>query len=220
MTVDSFIDLPSIAVVGGGTLLATVLRCGFGDCRLALASLGRIGGKRFDAEKAKAELAVQVRGIQQDGLLRANPRHSGDSELDEATGALIGMRSVAALLAVHEGHKTRRQEADSRAVRTWAQAAELAPVFGLAGTLISLTELPADGIAHEAYMSAISMAVLCTLYGLLLANLLLGPISRLVDRLASAEERERQKIIDWLAGQVAPALPKAKPVAVVEAMSA
>jgi chemotaxis protein MotA len=217
MTIASFVDLPSVAVVVGGTLLATVLRCGFADCRLALAALGR---KRFDAETVRGELAVQVRAIQQDGLLRASPRHSGDSELDEVTGTLIGTRSVAALVAVHEGHKARRQESDNRAVRTWAQAAELAPVFGLAGTLISLTELPANGIAREAYMNAISMAVLCTLYGLLLANFLLGPLSRLVDRAATDEERERQKIVDWLADQVAPTLPKGKPVAVPEAMSA
>jgi chemotaxis protein MotA len=217
MTIASFVDLPSVAVVVGGTLLATVLRCGFGDCRLALAALGR---KRFDGVQLKAELAVQVQAIQQDGLLRATPRHSGDSALDEVTGALIGTRSVAALVAVHEGHKARRQEADNRAVRTWAQAAELAPVFGLAGTLISLTELPANGVAREAYMNAISMAVLCTLYGLLLANFLLGPLSRLVDRAATEEERERQKIVDWLADQVAPTLPKGKPVAVPEALSA
>ncbi len=57
-----------------------------------------------------------------------------------------------------------------RAVRTLAQAAELAPVFGLAGTLISLSQLPAEGLARGALGGAISMAVLTTLYGLLLAN--------------------------------------------------
>jgi chemotaxis protein MotA len=220
MAIASFIDLPSLAVVAGGTVIATLLRCGFADCRLALAAV--FGGRRrFDAEQARAELAVQVRAIQQDGLLRANPRHFGDRELDDVTDALIGTRSVEALLARHEDHKRERQASDNRAVRTWAQAAELAPVFGLAGTLISLTELPADGIAREAYMNAISMAVLCTLYGLTLANLLLGPLSRLVERAAAREERERQKIVDWLATQVAPVVPKGgKPVAVPEAISA
>lgn len=220
MTVASFIDLPSVAVVVGGTLLGTFLRCGYGDTRQAIAAICGIGRKRFDAEKARADLAAQVRSIQQDGLLRASPRQSGDSEFDEMTGTLIGTRSVAALLAKHEAHKARRQESDNRAVRTLAQAAELAPVFGLAGTLISLTELPSNGIGREAYMNAISMAVLCTLYGLLLANFVFGPLSRLIDRAASDEERERQTIVDWLAEQVGPSLPKPRPVAVREAASA
>jgi chemotaxis protein MotA len=71
-------------------------------------------------------------------------------------------------------------------------------------------------------MSAISMAVLCTLYGLILANFLLGPLSRMVERAAAKEESERQKIVDWLASQVAPAIPTkgGKPTAVPDAVSA
>ena len=47
--------------------------------------------------------------------------------------------------------------------------------------------------------------MLTTLYGLLLANLLLAPLARMVDRAAAAEEAERQTIVDWLASQVAAA---------------
>jgi chemotaxis protein MotA len=199
-----FLDGRSAAIVVGGTLLATLLRCGFTDCRRALAGIFGIGRRRFDAQRAQSELAVQVREIRQDGLLRASPHHTGDSEFDQLTDALIGSRSVSGLLEAHEAHKARRQEADNRAVRTLAQAAELAPVFGLAGTLVSLTKLPVDGLAKGgAYGEAISMAVLSTLYGLLLANFLLAPLSRAVERAAAGEEGERQKIIDWLARQLA-----------------
>lgn len=206
-------DPAAAAIVVGGTALATFLRCGTDNCRLAATALAQAGRKHFDAERAKAELAVQVQEIRQDGLLRAQPHHFGDSEFDEATDALIGRRSVAALLAAHESHKARRIAASSRAASTLAQASELAPVFGLAGTLISLSQLPADGIARGAYAGAIGMAVLTTLYGLLLANLVLAPLARAVERAAAAEESERQKIVDWLAGQVAPAMPQRRPAA-------
>ncbi len=201
-------DPTSAAIVIGGTLLATLLRCGSGNCRLAAAALAQPGRKHFDAERAKAELAIQVREIQQDGLLRAQPHHFGDSEFDEATDALIGRRSVAALLAAHESHKARRVEASDHAASTFAQASELAPVFGLAGTLISLSQLPADGIARGAYAGAIGMAVLTTLYGLLLANLVLAPLARAIERAAMREESERQAIVDWLAKQVAHSIPR------------
>lgn len=206
----TLLDPQAAAIVAGGTLIATVLRSGFTDCRHALAALGQIGRRRFDGRKARAELAVQVQDIQRDGLLRAEPHHFGDSEFDEATDALIGNRSVSALLAAHESHKRRRLEANNRAVRTLAQSAELAPVFGLAGTLISLSQLPAEGLARGAFAGAISMAVLTTLYGLLLANLLLAPLARIVERAAMAEERDRQDIVDWLAEQVTAAVPRRK----------
>lgn len=201
-------DGPSAAIVVGGTLLATWLRCGNGDCRQTLRALCRIGSSHFDAAAARAELSAQVREIQEDGVLRAQPHHFGDREFDDVTDALIGSRSVPALLHAHEAHRQRRMAASNRAVRTLAQACELAPVFGLAGTLVSLSQLPAAGVARGAFTGAISMAVLTTLYGLLLANLFLAPLARVIERDALAEEAERQKLVDWLASQVAVVLPR------------
>ena len=155
-------------------------------------------------------MAIQLREIQQDGLLRAQPHHFGDSEFDEATGALIERRSVSALIAAHERHKALRMDASTRAASTLAQASELAPVFGLAGTLISLSQLPVEGIAKGAFAGAIGMAVLTTLYGLLLANLVLAPLARVVERAAAAEEKERQNIVDWLAGHLSAAIREPK----------
>jgi chemotaxis protein MotA len=93
------------------------------------------------------------------------------------------------------------------AVRTLAQAAELGPVFGMVGTLVSLSSLPAQGLDAGALNGAISMAVVTTLYGLLLANLLLAPLARMVERHAQAEEVARTDVIDWLTSQLEPALP-------------
>ena len=53
----------------------------------------------------------------------------------------------------------------------------------------------------------LAMAVLTTLYGLLLANLVLAPLARAIDRVAGEEEADRQEIVDWLAAQVADEMP-------------
>lgn len=198
----TLIDGPSALIVGGGTLLATVLRSGLADCRITLRKLAGLGRQSFDLAHTRAELALQIQEIRQDGLLRAVPHHSGDAEFDDATDALIGRRSVSALLEAHEAHRSRRLTESERAVRTLAQAAELAPVFGLAGTLVSLSQLPAEGIARGAFAGSIAMAVTTTLYGLLAANLLLAPLARTIERKAAAEEVARQDLTDWLASQV------------------
>ncbi|MFM5893817.1 MAG: MotA/TolQ/ExbB proton channel family protein [Novosphingobium sp.] len=200
----NLIDGPSALIVFGGTALATVLRAGLSDCRVTLAKLRQLSAKPFDPDRARSELAAQIQEIQRDGLLRAHPRHFGDSEFDEATDALITRRSVPALLAAHEEHRARRVKESDSAVRTLAQAAELSPVFGLAGTLVSLSQLPVDGMVQGAFSGAISMAVVTTLYGLLGANLLLAPLARIIERKANAEEADRQAVIDWIAAQVEP----------------
>ncbi|MGN6356604.1 MAG: MotA/TolQ/ExbB proton channel family protein [Novosphingobium sp.] len=203
MDFTNFLDVRSFAIVVGGTLIATVLRCGLGDCRRALSAVAAIGRRSFDQDKVRAELAIQVQEIRNDGILRAPSHEVGDSEFDEVSDALIGRRSIPALLAAHEGHKARRTAFNNSAVRTLAQSSELAPVFGLAGTLLSLALLPRSGISGTDYASTISMAVLATLYGLILANLLLAPLACIINRRAEAEETERQQVLDWLAEQVA-----------------
>lgn len=196
--------LLSASIVIGGTLLGTFLRCGPRNCAAAIRAVATIGQKTFDAERVQAEMAAQVREIQQDGMLRAHPHHTGDREFDEGTDALIGKRSVTALLNAHDRHKAIRLAESSRSISTLAQAAELAPVFGLAGTLISLGQLPADGLAKGAYAGAISMAVQTTLFGLLLANLLFAPLAKAIERKVEGEESERQKVVDWLRTHLEP----------------
>lgn len=202
----TLIDGPSALVVFGGTLLATVLRSGWHESALALRQTVAAFRPGFSADAARAELVGQVRAIREDGVLRARPEHTGDREFDEATDALIQHRSVDALLAAHEKHKARRLAQAAVAVRVLAQAAELAPVFGMAGTLIALNRMPAVG-GGEAITAAVGMAVVTTLYGILAANFVLAPLARKVERAARAEEAARQEVAEWLAGQVAQGLP-------------
>ena len=204
MLLESLFDGPSALIVVGGTMLGTALRCGPGEVRVTLLALAGAASRRFSATRARADVAAQVNDLRRDGLLRAHPRPSGDAAIDEATDALISRRSVGALIERHEAHKARRAAQSDVAVGTLAQAAELAPVFGLVGTLVSLSQLPAGGIARGALTGTISMAVLTTLYGLLLANLLFAPLARLVERIAAHEEAQRQDLVDWLTEQVEP----------------
>ncbi len=211
MTPENLYDANSALIVVGGTLLATLLRCGFGDSRRALLAVVRLGRRRFDPARLKAELAVHVQEMRQDGVIRTQPHHSGDAEIDEATGALIGSRSLSSLHAAHIAHKRRRAAQNMRAVRTLGQAADLSPVLGLAGTLVSLSQLPAGGAAASggaSFTSAIAMAVLTTLYGLLLGNMVFAPLARAIARRAALEETARQEVLDWLEEQAAPALPR------------
>lgn len=211
MQFTSLIDPGSVAIVLGGTLLATILRAGREELGQTLRALAALVRPRFSVDQAKADLAAQVAAIRQDGILRVKPRSIGDSEFDDATDAMIRSRSLDALIDRHNAHRKQRQHVSNAAIRTLAQAAELGPVFGMVGTLVSLSNLPSDGLAAGALNGAISIAVTTTLYGLLLANLVLAPLARAVERRALSEERGRQQVIDWLSQQIEPALPHHAP---------
>ena len=79
MDLISFTDATSAAIVMGGTLVATVLRCGFGDCALAWQAMATTARGHFDAGRVRSRLAVQVQDIQKNGLIGARPRRFDDA---------------------------------------------------------------------------------------------------------------------------------------------
>lgn len=203
MTYLTLINGPAAAIVLGGTTLGTVLRCGLW-CSLASVR-GLLAALRpsFHADKARATLAIQIQEIHRDGLLRAEPRHFNDAEFDEVTSTLIGRRSIGGLLEKHRAYKETRLQRSRMTVATFAQAAELAPVFGLAGTLIALSQLPSGAAPGTLLSSSIPMAIVTTFYGLMAAHLIFAPLARFIERRSDKEEYERQKLIDWLAVELA-----------------
>lgn len=202
MDASPLLDPASAALVIIGTVLATLLRCGWADTRAALSATVQLFGARFDAVRARAELAVQVQEIEEDGLVRAQPHHFGDGEFDEMTDALIATRTIQALHERHEEHRARRIDAARRAAAVLNSAAELAPVLGLAGTLLSLGGLSTAVAAGGDYARAIGMAVSTTLYGLVAANFVFAPLAAIVARRASVEDRAREELIEWLSAAV------------------
>jgi len=202
MNVTQMIDLPSIAIVLGGTMAATLLRCGWSDTRDMLRVLAQLPTRPFNAARVKAELAGQVQAIKAEGLLRAEPGRSGDGEFDDLSDKLIARRSIQALYEEHEKYRHKRLALSETGSAVLAHAAELAPVLGLAGTLLSLGGLSAAAAGDGNYANAIGMAVTTTLYGLLIANFLFAPLSAAVKRRSRAEEHARGELLDWLANAV------------------
>lgn len=205
----TFLDPLSLAVVGGGTLAATCGQCGPRACRAALAVIGELPRKGFDAQRARADLSRQINEIAQDGLVRSHVVPTGDAEIDEATGALIAARSLDALVAQHRMHRRKRLARAEQARGVVLRMAELAPVLGLAGTLLSLGTLADGGTARAGLTAAIGMAVLTTLYGLVLANFIAAPLAAWIDRRAIAEDRAREDLFAWLEREIARADPRA-----------
>lgn len=201
-------DPLSAGFVFGGTMAATLLRCGWRDTRAAIQAVAHLLAPSFDSESVRATLAVQVREIDEDGLIRAEPHRVGDGEFDELSETLVRHRSIKALYDEHERHRGRRISLAGAADRALSEAAELAPIFGLAGTLLSLGDL-ASGVATDSdYARAIATAVTTTLYGLIAANLVFAPLAGAVERRARAEERARQTLLDWLAAAIERAAPR------------
>lgn len=207
MDVAALLDPASAAIVVGGTCAATLLGSGRGELAASLGAMGQLFQRPFDYEQARAEIARDVEAMRTDGVMRARSLHSTDREILSATDALIHDRSLASLIATHETFRDERCARRALALRPVLLAAEMGPVFGMVGTLISLSQMTQTAPAGGSMIGGIALAVLTTLYGLVLAHLVCNPLARLIARRGTLEERQRQLLIDWLARQLASAMP-------------
>ena len=207
MNVEALIDLQSAGIVLGGTVLATLLRCGWDDTAAFVRLSARLVRPGFRFEQARGRLAPQIAAIQRNGVHCAPEVACGDVRTAAVLDALIRQRSLSACVAAHRACQTAQIELRHQALRLLSVAAELAPVFGLAGTLVALTQIAGGDAAQASLTAAVGTAVLTTLYGLLTAHLLLLPLARLLERQGEREELERQRLIDWLVDQLRDTLP-------------
>ena len=131
-----------------------------------------------------------------------------DPDVSAAVFAIIdgqGPDDVAILLRDARRLRTERQLA---AVEMWNGAAEVAPAMGMIGTLIGLVAMFTRMTDPSAIGAAMAVALLATLYGAILANLVCAPIAVRLRRQVRVEAVERARLEAPLVALAARARPK------------
>ena len=199
-------DPGALGIVIAGTVLATVARCGWRDFGAALKAAGGLTRRGFQHEANRKALAQAVQAIQRDGHHRANPVLPPDRALGLMLETYLRHGAPAMLGAIRRAERALDEARRVSAAQVFVWAGELAPVFGMIGTLYGLTQLApgaASGVSATAtIMAAVSAAVLTSLYGALLAHLVCHPLASAIERRGLAEEQEREALADWFTAQI------------------
>jgi chemotaxis protein MotA len=99
----------------------------------------------------------------------------------------------------------------------WAGMAEVAPAMGMVGTLIGLVKMFLAMADPAAIGAGMAVALLATLYGALIANLIAMPIAVRLRRRARAEAEERSRLVAPLAALAEYGQPRSTAMSVVAA---
>ena len=203
-TMTSLFDPGALAIVVAGTIFACAVRCGWRDFGAALRQAGGLVRRRFNPDTNRKALARALTAIQRDGSHRADPLLPPDRALGMMLETYLRHGTIEALQNARRAQRALDEARQVSAAQVFVWAGELAPVFGLIGTLYAFTQL-APMVGEDTVrltMSAISTAVLSTLYGALLAHLLCYPLASAIERRGLEEERAREALADWFAEQV------------------
>lgn len=200
----SLFDPLALGIVLIGTLLATFAREGAQDIALAVAAVFKLGRKGFDPAATRSALARTVGEINRLGHLGAEPVDPPDKAITQLLNTYIRSGSTEAMLKLARTQRLGRDIQSVAATRVYETAGELAPVFGLVGTLFSITQLMPDmaSSSAEIVMASVAGAVLSSLYGVLSANLVFYPLARAIERRSDQEEVERGLLLEWFEDEI------------------
>ncbi len=181
-----FVDPVALGLVVGGSLLAGAVA---GDAGRALAALRPLLLARPADDARIADLAVR--------RIERLSEYKGLFCADRVASPVDFVHRAACRLADDEGADAfslwAREEIEDRSARhagaigVWRRIAEVAPAMGMIGTVIGLVAMFAQMSDPAAMGPAMAVAMLTTLYGLILAFAMAGPVAARLERLSEVE---------------------------------
>ncbi|WP_425229201.1 MotA/TolQ/ExbB proton channel family protein [Sphingomonas sp.] len=217
MQLATFFDPTALAIVGGGTALTTILRSPVRDLMRAAAALTVLPRRRFAAEPLLRQLAAQAYLAGRHGVMQLDRAVIADPDLAAAIDAIVDGATPETVVALAEHCRRARIERHAAAADVWAGAADAAPAMGMVGTLVGLAAMFATMADPAKIGGAMAVALLATLYGALLANLVAQPIAHRLRVRARIEAYERSRLSAPLAILAAREAPSSGTVARVAA---
>ncbi|MBC9034494.1 MotA/TolQ/ExbB proton channel family protein [Sphingomonas sp. JC676] len=202
-----FIDPLAFAIVGGGTALVVVLRTPVRDLVRGFAALSVLPRRAFRAEPLLDQIGALTRIARRHGVIALDRSVISDPDVAAAVAAAVDGATPETIELLAEQHRSARLERHRAACEVWSGAAEIAPAMGMVGTLIGLVQMFSSMRDTSAIGGAMAVALLTTLYGALLANLVALPIATRLKRRARHEALERARLAAPLAalGAIEPA---------------
>jgi len=198
-----FIDIPSMLIVIGGTIAATLINFPLHEVLRVIKVTPRAFSSSF-AEPARImkEIIMLSGEAKRNGVLGMEEEAKKlDNEFFKmALGMVIDgveppqVKSSMSLynMAMQERHKTGRKVMEG--MGTWA------PAFGMIGTLIGLVQMMANMADPSQIGPKMAVALLTTFYGAVLANLFFLPMAGKLKRLTEIEVATNTIIIEGIAG--------------------
>ena len=196
-----FFDPLALALVFGGSLLAALLRGGWSVLGQAFASLRIVFAADPEADALAATVAIgRVEAIAEaKGIVCADRVATTGRFLREAIRRLAdaGSGDVFARWAGEALDARGRRHAAVAAF--WQDMADAAPAMGMIATVLGLVRMFAGMDDPSKIGAPMATALIATLWGIVVANLLAGPVADRLARLSDAELAWQRRVLDHFA---------------------
>ncbi len=186
----AFINIPSVVIVVGGTVAATMIGYPLKDFLGVFKAAMKIFIFKLEpAEDIIANLVETSNKARKGGLLsiEGNIEDTNDPYLAQALQMTVDGVKTADIAAIMQKKMELTKKDLDKGSDMFSSMGTYAPAFGMIGTLIGLVQMLANLDDPSSIGPKMAVAMITTFYGAVLANLFFIPMS---DKLAGRNEEE------------------------------
>lgn len=194
-----FVDVPSLLIVVGGTLFAVLYKSTLGAFLGSFKAMAKVFMPKEPSKEELIQKMVELSDLaRKNGLMALENQQVPDAFFGKGLQMLVDgadeAKMVKALKDEISAMKTRHADFHD-VVKGWI---DIAPAMGMIGTLIGLVQMLGNMADPKAIGPAMAVALLTTLYGAFLANVLFGPILAKMESYSASEVLYRDMVIEGL----------------------
>lgn len=196
-----FVDIPSLVIVFGGTLFVVMLTKPLPVFISHFKAMAKAFSSSVPEIEGLIERMVELSAIaRKDGMMALEGKDVPDKFCAKGLQMLVDGADEAKLvkqLKTEIKAMKGRHEANQGAIKAWV---DYGPAMGMVGTLIGLVLMLGNMSDPKSIGPSMAVALLTTLYGALVANVVFGPILVKLEGLTADEVNYRQMVVEGLRG--------------------
>lgn len=193
----TFVNVPSIVVVFGGTFAATLTRISlkqfFGSFKVALKAFLH---KAASPERIMEEAIELAKIARKEGILALEDKEIENPFLKKGIELCIDGHPPEVIQQMLAKDINLTIERHDVGVKMFKGVGEAAPAMGMIGTLIGLVQMLSNMEDPKSIGPAMAVALLTTLYGAVIANAFALPIAEKLKLLSNEEKLNKHLVLE------------------------
>jgi chemotaxis protein MotA len=196
-----FFNIPSLLVVGGGTIGAVLMQFSIGQFLGAM----KVGMKalfnKLASPKELIEITIDLANTaRKGGLLALEEKDTGNEFFQMGIQMMVDGHEPDVVRQTMVSDMNLTVERHELGQKIFKSIADVAPAMGMIGTLIGLVQMLSNMDDPKSIGPAMAVALLTTLYGAAIANVFASPLAEKLGLRSSEERMIKSMIIDSISG--------------------
>lgn len=202
-TIMNFIHIPSLIVTLGGAMFAVLATAdSFEDYIDGLKSIYYAYQKNTQTTEEVSEQIIEMSDVaRKEGILYLEEYADQieDDFFSKSLRLIVDGSDPELVRDILESELMHKEERDERRIKFWKDLGSYGPAWGMVGTLLGLINMMKSmGSDVEAIGSGMSLALITTLYGSVLANWVCIPVARKLEKSSEQERLVMEVIIEGM----------------------